>query len=162
MEQKQGQDRIQILTTLDQNYLPRLQVLLTSLYLNQPDEKLDIWLLHSRIPEEALIPVTELCSRYRFGFFPVQIDGTSFQDAPVSRQYPKEMYYRLLAAQFLPMDLHRIIYLDPDILVINPLRPLWDMNMEGNLFAAASQTGMTELANNINQFRLETDHDYYN
>ena len=162
MEQKQGQDRIQILTTLDQNYLPRLQVLLTSLYLNQPDEKLDIWLLHSRIPEEALIPVTELCSRYRFGFFPVQIDGTSFQDAPVSRQYPKEMYYRLLAAQFLPMDLHRIIYLDPDILVINPLRPLWDMDMKGNLFAAASHTGMTELANNINQFRLETDHDYYN
>ena len=50
MEQKQGKDRIQILTTLDQNYLPRLQVLLTSLYLNQPNEKLDIWLLHSRIP----------------------------------------------------------------------------------------------------------------
>lgn len=162
MEQKQGQDRIQILTTLDQNYLPRLQVLLTSLYLNQPEEKTDIWLLHSRIPEEALIPVTELCSRYGFGFFPVQIDGTSFQDAPVSRQYPKEMYYRLLAAQFLPRDLHRIIYLDPDILVINPLRPLWDMDMKGNLFAAASHTGMTELANNINQFRLETDHDYYN
>ena len=160
MEQKQGQDRIQILTTLDQNYLPRLQVLLTSL--NQPEEKTDIWLLHSRIPEEALIPVTELCSRYGFGFFPVQIDGTSFQDAPVSRQYPKEMYYRLLAAQFLPRDLHRIIYLDPDILVINPLRPLWDMDMKGNLFAAASHTGMTELANNINQFRLETDHDYYN
>lgn len=162
MEQKQGKDRIQILTTLDQNYLPRLQVLLTSLYLNQPDEKPDIWLLHSRIPEEALIPVTELCSRYGFGFFPVQINGTSFQDAPVSRQYPKEMYYRLLAAQFLPRDLHRIIYLDPDILVINPLRPLWDMDMKGNLFAAASHTGMTELANNINQFRLETDHDYYN
>ena len=162
MEQKQGQDRIQILTTLDQNYLPRLQVLLTSLYLNQPDEKLDIWLLHSRIPEEALIPVTELCSRYGFGFFPVQIDGTNFQDAPVSRQYPKEMYYRLLAAQFLPMDLHRIIYLDPDILVINPLRPLWDMNMEGNLFAAASHTGITELANNINQLRLGTNHNYYN
>ena len=59
MEQKQGKDRIQILTTLDQNYLPRLQVLLTSLYLNQPDEKTDIWLLHSRIPEEALIPVTD-------------------------------------------------------------------------------------------------------
>ena len=162
MEQKQGKDRIQILTTLDQNYLPRLQVLLTSLYLNQPDEKTDIWLLHSRIPEEALIPVTELCRTFGFGFFPVQIDGASFQDAPVSRQYPKEMYYRLLAAQFLPRDLHRIIYLDPDILVINPLRPLWDMDMKGNLFAAASHTGMTELANNINQFRLETDHDYYN
>lgn len=164
MEQikEKQQNRIQILTTLDQNYLPRLQVLLTSVYLNNPGEQADIWLMHSRIPAEALEPVSELCRLFGFGFSAVQIDGSSFQGAPVSRQYPKEMYYRLLASQFLPEDLHRIIYLDPDILVINSLRPLWDMDMEGNLFAAASHTGMTELANNINQIRLETDHDYYN
>lgn len=118
--------------------------------------------MHSRIPEEALAPVSELCSLFGFGFSAIQIDESSFQGAPVSRQYPQEMYYRLLASQFLPEDLHRIIYLDPDILVINFLHPLWDMDMNGNLFAAASHTGITELANNINQIRLETDHDYYN
>ena len=156
MEQikEKQQNHIQILTTLDQNYLPRLQVLLTSVYLNNPGEQADIWLMHSRIPAEALEPVSKLCRLFGFGFSAVQIDGSSFQGAPVSRQYPKEMYYRLLASQFLPEDLHRIIYLDPDILVINSLRPLWDMDMEGNLFAAASHTGMTELANNINQIRL--------
>ena len=90
------------------------------------------------------------------------IDSTAFDGAPVSRQYPREMYYRLLAPFFLPEHLHRILYLDPDILVINPLRPLWETDLRGNLFAAAAHTGKTELANNINQLRLGTDHAYFN
>lgn len=155
-------DRIQILTTMNENYLPHLQVLLTSIRINQPDEEMDIWLMHSGIPKEALDPVTRQCSRFGYGFHPVLIDGSAFTGAPVSRQYPREMYYRLLAPFFLPGDLHRILYLDPDILVINPLRPLWETDIEGNLFAAAAHTGKTELANNINQIRLGTDHPYFN
>lgn len=154
--------RIQILTTLNQNYLPRLQVLITSLYINQPGEQLDIWLMHSGIPEEALAPVSRQCQAFGFGFYPVEIDGSAFTDAPVSSQYPREMYYHLLSGQFLPERLHRILYLDPDILVINSLRPLWETDMQGHLFAAAAHTGKTELANNINQLRLGTDHNYYN
>ena len=54
-------DRIQILTTMNENYLPRLQVLLTSIRINQPDEEMDIWLMHSGIPMEALDPVARQC-----------------------------------------------------------------------------------------------------
>lgn len=72
------------------------------------------------------------------------------------------MYYRLLAPCFLPDRLTRILYLDPDILVINSLRPLWETDLEGRLFAAAAHTGKTNLANNINQVRLGTDNKYYN
>lgn len=153
---------IQILITLNQAYLPRLQVMLTSMHSSQPDEKFDIWLLHNSIPEESLEPVTCQCRALGYAFHPVTVDSAAFTGAPVSRQYPREMYYRLLAPFLLPRRLHRILYLDPDILVINPLRPLWETDLKGNLFAAASHTGKTELANNINQLRLETDHAYFN
>lgn len=155
-------DRIQILTTLNETYLPRLQVLLTSIRASQPEETADIWLMHSGIPQEDLEPVARQCGDMGYGFHPLMIDSTAFDGAPVSRQYPREMYYRLLAPFFLPEHLHRILYLDPDILVINPLRPLWETDLRGNLFAAAAHTGKTELANNINQLRLGTDHNYYN
>ena len=72
------------------------------------------------------------------------------------------MYYRLLAPHLLPEKLDRILYLDPDILVINSLRPLWDTNLDGNLFAAASHTGLTEFANDVNRIRLGTESDYFN
>lgn len=154
--------RMQILTTLNENYLPRLHVLLTSICISQPGDKPDIWLIHSGLSEEALSRVQSLCRLFGFGFYPVMADSSAFTNAPVSAQYPREMYYRLLAAQLLPDTLDRVLYLDPDILVINSLRPLWEIDLKGNLFAAAAHTGKTELANNINQLRLGTDHNYYN
>lgn len=48
--------RIQILTPMNSAYLPCLQVLLTSIHINQPAEKIDVWLMHSGIPEESLEP----------------------------------------------------------------------------------------------------------
>ena len=155
-------DTISLLTTLDQNYLPQLQVLLTSLRVNNPAEKVALYLLHSDIPEQALAGVEHQCRAYGYPFSPIRVDKALFQHAPVSRQYPKEMYYRLLAPFLLPGDVTRALYLDPDVLIINPIRPLWETDLNGNLFAAAAHTGKTELANSINQIRLGTERDYYN
>lgn len=157
-----SRSRMQILVTLNKNYMPQLKVLLTSIHTSQPEEFPDIWLIHSGIPDDLLASAEKLCLSYGFSFHPVLIGNSFFKDAPASRQYPREMYYRLLAGSILPEDLTRILYLDPDILVINPLRPLWETDMKGKLFAAAAHTGKTDLASNINQLRLGTDHDYYN
>ena len=46
--------------------------------------------------------------------------------------------------------------------MINSLLPLWELELDGHLFAAAAHTGKTEIANNVNRFRLGTEGDYYN
>lgn len=153
---------IPILVSLDQTYLPQLQVLLTSIYWNNPGERFSIYLLHSGIPEQAMASVFQQCQRLGYQLTPISVDETLFADAPTTKQYPKEMYYRLLAGHFLPKQIKRILYLDPDILVINPLRPLWETDLGSHLFAAAAHTGKTELANNVNRLRLGTKHDYFN
>ena len=155
-------DTISILAALDEHYLPQLRVLLTSLRLNNPGEHMDLYLLQSAVSPEGLSGVERQCAAFGYGFFPVRVDDALFQGAPVSRQYPKEMYYRLLASRLLPDTLARVLYLDPDILVLNPLRPLWETDLEGNLFAAAAHTGKTELANSVNRMRLNSGSDYYN
>ena len=155
-------DTISVLVALDANYLPQLQVLLTSIRLNNPGERVALYLLYSAIPDQGLAAAEKQCTASGYSFHPVRVDDTLFQDAPSTRQYPKEMYYRLLAARLLPDTLDRVLYLDPDILVINPLRPLWETDLQGNLFAAAAHTGMTELANSVNRVRLGSEGDYYN
>lgn len=155
-------DQIPLLITLDEHYIPQLQVLLTSLAVNNPGETFHLWLLHSGIPEKVLAAVGRQCDAYGYTFSPIQVDDGLFQGAPVTRQYPKEMYYRLLAPHLLPEEVKRVLYLDPDTLVINPIRPLWETELSGKLFAAAAHTGKTELANSVNQLRLGTDSDYYN
>lgn len=153
---------ITLLTTLDRNYLPQLRTLLTSLFVNNPNERFHLFLFHSALTEEALGSVRQQCDRYGYTFSAICVADTLFQGAPVTRQYPKEMYYRLLAPHLLPDSVKRILYLDPDTLVINPIRPLWETGLKGNLFAAAAHTGKTELANSVNQLRLGTDCAYYN
>ena len=155
-------DSISLLVSLNQTYLPQLQVLLTSLSWNNPGEHFDLYLLHSGIPTEALVPVTRQCLHLGYRLYPILMEEALFADAPTTKQYPREMYYRLLAGAVLPRRLSRILYLDPDILVINSLRPLWETDLGTCLFAAAAHTGKTELANNVNRIRLGTNHDYYN
>lgn len=159
---KEEKNIIRLLVALDQNYLPQLQVLLTSIAVNNPDENVEVYLMHSGIPAEGLEKADRHCRALGYALIPLRVDPAFFKEAPVTKRYPQEMYYRLLAPCLLPKDLDRILYLDPDILVINSLRPLWEMDLQGKLFAAASHTGVTEIANSVNRLRLKTDSDYYN
>ena len=155
-------EAIRILVTLDQNYLPQLRVLLTSMRVNNPGEAVELYLMHSALSDAAIESIRREYATGGWRLFPVRVDGDLFRSAPVTTVYPREMYYRLLAPLCLPEDVARVLYLDPDILVINPIRPLWETDMRGCLFAAAAHTGKTELANNLNRARLGTRHKYYN
>ena len=157
-----GVDAIRLLFALDANYLPQLRVLLTSVALNNPGECFELYVMHSGLPESGLERLAEWSAKRGWAFSPVTVDEALFEGAPVTSTYPQEMYYRLLAGGLLPENVDRVLYLDPDILVINPLRALWETDLRGNMFAAAAHTGKTELANNVNRLRLGTDHDYYN
>ena len=161
-DSKDQKNVIRFLVTLDRNYLPQLHVLLTSIAVNNPSERAEVYLMHSGIPAEELEKVDQQCLSLGYTLFPIEVNTRLFDGAPVTKRYPQEMYYRLLAPHLLPKRLERILYLDPDILVINPLRPLWELDLHGNLFAAASHTGMTDIANSVNRLRLGTDGDYYN
>lgn len=118
--------------------------------------------MHSGLPADELEALSAWSARRGWSLSGVEVDASLFDGAPVTEQYPREMYYRLLAGELLPRDAGRVLYLDPDTLVINPLRPLWELDMRFAMFAAAAHTGKTELANNVNRLRLGTDHDYYN
>ena len=105
--------------------------------------------LHSGIPQPKL---DKLAQRALEGLGhrlePVLVDQSLFDSAPVTDRYPQEMYYRLLAAQLLPDTLDRVLYLDPDILVINSLQPLWNTPLGDDLFAAANHVSLGSFATN--------------
>lgn len=144
-----------ILVTLDRNYLLPLRVMLGSLYLNNPGEVFDIYLVGDGLTAEDWAGLERLCAR-RGALHPVTVPEDLFAAAPVVRYYSRAMYYRLLAAQLLPAELDRALYLDPDILVINSLRPLYDTDLEGKLMAASVHRGLTDISSRVNRLRLDT------
>ena len=142
-----------ILVTLDENYIPPLKVMLWSLFFNNPGCDFKVYLLHSSIPENSLRSLRRFVENNGQKLFPIQIDNNYFENAPVVMHYTKEMYYRLLAYKFLPQDMNKILYLDPDILIINSIRELYNMDISDNLFAAAFHKRVP--IKEINKLRLK-------
>ncbi|HBM74394.1 MAG TPA: glycosyltransferase family 8 protein [Clostridiaceae bacterium] len=126
-----------ILVTLNSKYIKPLKVMLKSLFLNNPDESFSIYLMYSNINDEELENLDSYIKMNKSDLKIVSVDDSYFKNAPILRHYTKEMYYRLLAFKFLPDELERILYLDPDILVINPINKLYNIDIKGYLYAAA-------------------------
>ncbi|WP_127848989.1 glycosyltransferase family 8 protein [Lacticaseibacillus hulanensis] len=151
-----------ILFTLNSGYLEPLKVALTSIHYNNDEDDVNVWLIHESIPDSELDEVARLTAVFGWTFHPVMVDGSLWQGAPTEKRYPKEMYFRLLAGEILPGSVHRVLYLDPDVLVINSLMPLWNLDLEGHLLAAATHTKLVDVTTRFNNIRLKTDHAYYN
>jgi len=126
-----------ILVTLDSNYIRPLRTMLKSLFLNNPGEKFDLFLLHTSLKNEELEDLDFFIGAHGNKLNVICVDENCFRDAPVLFHYTKEMYFRLLAYQLLPETVARILYLDPDILVLNPIRELYEADINGYLYAAA-------------------------
>jgi lipopolysaccharide biosynthesis glycosyltransferase len=141
-----------ILVTLNSKYIIPLKVMLKSLFLNNPEVIFTIYLMHSSIKAEELEDLDKYIKTQGSQLKIVEIEDSYFMDAPILLHYTKEMYYRLLAFKFLPQDINHILYLDPDILVINSVKALYEIDMKGYLYAAASHDGIT--IKEINKLRL--------
>jgi len=141
-----------LLVTLDSKYIRPLKVMLTSLFMNNKDENFNIYLMHSSITDDEIADIERFVEKHGQKLIPIKIDNSYFHDAPLILHYTKEMYYRLLAYKFLPQELDRILYLDPDILVINPVRELYNTDLDGYLYAAAYHDKLA--VKEINRIRL--------
>lgn len=153
MSLKDIQD-INILVTLDKNYIPQLNVMLSSLIYSNPQCRFTVYLLHSSIEDEELLETEHILGRSGY-LVPVKAKGIGLENVPVTSGYPKEIYYRIFAAKYLPKDLERVLYLDPDIIVNGSILDLYHLPMEDYYFAAASHIG--DFMHKINELRLDMD-----
>lgn len=145
-----------ILVTLDRNYLRPVSVMLTSLLLNHPSDSFDIYLISEDLTQDDLTGLFSLCGRFGSRLHPITAEKNWFSAAPTVRYYSRAMYYRLLAADILPDTLDRILYLDPDMLITHSLRPLYETELGSSLYAASIHKGLIPLSASVNKIRLST------
>lgn len=151
-----------ILVTLNSNYIKPLKVMLWSLFFNNRGQSFSVYLMHSSISNEEIDDLYRYVAENGQELFVITVPDSYFENAPVVKHYSKEMYYRLLAFKFLPTEIDRVLYLDPDILVINPIRELYDTEIDGYLYAASYHNRIP--VKGINMLRLKTSEmeEYFN
>ena len=149
-------NRINILVTLDENYIPYLNVMLSTLVRFNPGCSFDVYLLHSSIRKKAL-QSTEKVLQGTGRLLPVKVRDLSLSDAPTTSRYPQEIYYRIFAARYLPETIDRVLYLDPDLVINGSILPLYQLPMDEYYYAAASHIDSFRLIHKFNELRLDMD-----
>lgn len=148
-----------ILVTLNSNYIKQLIIMIYSILKSNLDVNLNVYIAHKELTEDDFSYIGGYLDKKRCKIISVKVTDEMLKNAPVTKRYPREMYFRIFAAQFLPKDLDRILYLDPDLVVINPLKELYYTDFEDNYYIAASHVnkGMQKL----NEIRLDMEKDAY-
>ena len=145
-----------ILVTLNEAYIPCLEVMLRSLADSTPGQFFSVYLIETSVRDEALDRARRILGE-NGEIIRVNVADNelirSLADAPTTSRYPIEIYYRIFAAKLLPETLDRILYLDPDLIVNRSIAGLYSTDMDGYMFAAASH--VRRLMQKVNEKRLD-------
>lgn len=136
-----------ILVTLNSGYIDPLCVMFKSMCVSNPETKFDIYVAYSSLTEEDFRKIDKSING-NMTIHPILVDESVFDGARVLDRISKETYYRLLVGTILPPEVDRILYLDPDIVVINPLDEFYNLDFNGKIIAGAPHTyGVVEIVN---------------
>lgn len=154
--------KMNILVTLNSNYLIHLCVMLKSLMVSNPNGNFDLYVAHSSLTDEDFAKIDKSIDTDRVTVHSIEVDPELLKDAPMLKRTSKETYYRLLITDYLPEAVDRILYIDPDTVVINDMSEFYNINFNGNVLAAASHTDFFREFFNKIRFHYPKGHRYFN
>ena len=120
--------------SLNENYLMPAGVLMKSLFENNKGEEVNVYLCLGNGKAGFWQPLCNLGEEYNQQIHLYHIHDYISSDnikGIDTQRYPLEAYSRLFMTIFLPKNLHKIIYLDCDMVICENLHSLWEENIDG-------------------------------
>lgn len=156
-------DKIHILFAITDSYVPYCAVALTSLFENNKNNKFEVHIICSDLSVENEEKLNRLFIRYKQEWSLIPIDAQKMRERLKEYEggFHYSVLYRLLAAELLPPNLEKILYMDCDIIITNDLAPCYEtaMNKEVALCAVADVVRI----NDYHRLKIKDDsHVYFN
>jgi lipopolysaccharide biosynthesis glycosyltransferase len=129
-------DTIHIAASCDDNYAQHVGVVFQSLLENTADPScVELHLISSDISALNQRRLATLASTFSSKLNIIPADDSKYSGLPTSR-YGTAAYQRISLAHYLPETINKVIYLDSDIVVLDNIKTLWDISLEGRPLAA--------------------------
>lgn len=120
-----------------------------------PGASFTVYVAHSSLTDDDFSRIRAGVSGGRCDVVSVPVSAALFGDVPLRPRLSKETYYRLYAAKYLPGEVGRVLYLDPDVAINGSLAELYNLDLGGKIFAAANHN--LGVINFFNVRRLKMD-----
>lgn len=146
-----SREELNLLFSTNRKAIPLLINCLRSIERFPIEDKYHVYILNSDLNNEDFEIIKGSVSQ-NIVINSVDVDTKLFIGFPTTTWYPEQIYYRILAAFLLPANLDKILYLDLDVVVINPLDKLYNMEFYGAYYVACSH--VREFMTKVNSIRL--------
>lgn len=115
----------------DTCYVAPCGIMLTSLFENNKDSSIDVYIFIGGTSTEAYDKLSELADIYGQNVHFINIDDVLVRNLPIKStdRITKATYYRLFSADYLPQHIEKILYLDCDIIVNKSLSNLYNIDI---------------------------------
>ena len=148
-----------IVSAIDNNYIRHCAVMLRSLYESNPKEEISVYIIHGEIDVFEKKKLAAYLGKFLSSVSYIQIDPKLLEGLPVFGHITISTYYRLLLSTVLPRDIHKVIFLDCDLIVAGSIDDLWNANLGDYPLAAVMDHG---LKSNCERLGLSLESGYFN
>lgn len=125
------QKKINILMAINRNYLQQMKTVICSLGSNCSCA-VDIYIMHQELKSEDISMLQTLTKKMCDGtVYEIKMNSEFLKGAKILSHFSIEMYYRIFASEFLPVNLDRILWLDADLVVLKDLKELFFTDFHG-------------------------------
>lgn len=133
---------IHVAACCDENYVAYATVMMLSALEAGTSEKIHFHLINCGIADTSLDKLRREVKNNHGLISIYNPDESKYEGLPTHR-YGPAVYQRINLPDYIPSDIHKIIYLDSDTLVLGDLADLWHMDLEGHPMAAVENFSPT-------------------
>lgn len=132
-------DTIHIACAPDDNYAPHCAAMLTSLFNNNANEHFVIHVINGGVKAKHLNQLKAIVLKHSGECQIHKLDLSQIAFAPTSHHLTLACYFRLFLPVLMSPSIEKVIYLDSDLLVRKPIRPLWETDLQGDYVGASRE-----------------------
>ena len=132
---------MEILCCTDHNFVIPMGVMMHSLCVNNKSNELHFHVfIDETVTEEQKKELREVINEGNtLNFYLVDVSSIEKYLIVKVANFPISIYYRLLLADILPESVHKVLYLDADIIVRHDLKKLYDTKIDDVALAAVTE-----------------------
>ena len=132
---------IDIVCSIDENYIEYCGVMLASLFVHTPHEKFRIHIICSKVDKTGKEKLKVFCEAHQAEVYFYDVDYSLIKDFPIRKQDHLSLaaYLRLFMSELIPSHINKILYLDCDLMVVDSIKELWEKNIDDIAVAAVEE-----------------------
>ena len=136
----------------DNNYALGYLVTMVSLFENNKDEEINIYIITPYLSQEVISKFDKLSEIYNHSIFYCKVDDKLFEGLPTHGRFNKSTYIRYAIPDLCGVS--KILQLDGDLIIRKNLRELYDTDVTDVASAVVEDHNSDDLYN-VNRYHLE-------